>query len=254
MTSTRRLKNILRGALAAVFWITVWALCARAVGKELILPGPFRVARTLISLAGTETFWKSILTTFLRILTGYAAGVALASVLAVLTFSNKAADALLSPVIRIVRATPVASFIILLLLWVGRKNVPVIISMLMVMPVVWENLVRAAAAVDVKLLEMGKAYAFGRMGLFRHIYLPSVLPALEAGCLTAMGLAWKSGIAAEVLSQPKLAIGTSIYNSKVYLETPELFAWTLTVIVLSILIEFLIRKLIAFLQKKEVRL
>ena len=112
MTSTRRLKNILRGVIAAVFWITVWALCARAVGKELILPGPFRVARTLVSLAGTETFWKSILTTFLRILTGYAAGVALASVLAVLTFSNKAADALLSPVIRIVRATPVASFII----------------------------------------------------------------------------------------------------------------------------------------------
>ena len=241
-------------AFISIAATAVWALCARAVGKELILPGPFRVARTLVSLAGTETFWKSILTTFLRILTGYAAGVALASVLAVLTFSNKAADALLSPVIRIVRATPVASFIILLLLWVGRKNVPVIISMLMVMPVVWENLVRAAAAVDVKLLEMGRAYSFGRMGLFRHIYLPSVLPALEAGCLTAMGLAWKSGIAAEVLSQPKLAIGTSIYNSKVYLETPELFAWTLTVIVLSILIEFLIRKLIAFLQKKEVRL
>ena len=253
MTSTRRIKNILRGAGAAVFWITVWALCARAVGKELILPGPLRVARTLVSLAGTEPFWRSILTTFLRILTGYLAGVALASVLAVLTFSFKTADALLSPVIRIVRATPVASFIILLLLWVGRTNVPVIISMLMVVPVVWENLMQAASAVDVKLLEMGKAYAFGPAGLFRHIYVPSLLPALEAGCLTAMGLAWKSGIAAEVLSQPKLAIGTSIYNSKVYLETPELFAWTLTVIVLSILIETLIRKLISFVQKREVR-
>ncbi|MBQ6426067.1 MAG: ABC transporter permease subunit [Clostridia bacterium] len=253
MTSTRRLKNILRGAAAAAFWIIVWALCARAVGKELILPGPLRVARTLVSLAGTEAFWRSILTTFLRILTGYLAGVMLASVLAVLTCSVKTADLLLSPVIRLVRATPVASFIILLLLWVGRKNVPVFISMLMVIPVVWENLVQAAAAVDPKLLEMGRAYAFGPAGLFRHIYLPSVLPALEAGCLTAMGLAWKSGIAAEVLSQPKLAIGTSIYNSKVYLETPELFAWTLTVIVLSILIEHLIRKLIAFIQKKEVR-
>ena len=253
MTSTRRLKNILRGAAAAVFWIIVWALAARAVGKDLILPGPLSVARTLVTLAGTEEFWRSILTTFLRILSGYLSGVILASVLAVLTFSVKTADTLLSPVIRLVRATPVASFIILLLLWVGRKNVPVIISMLMVTPVVWENLVRAAEAVDAKLLEMGRAYAFGPSGLFRHIYLPSVLPALEAGCLTAMGLAWKSGIAAEVLSQPKLAIGTNIYNSKVYLETPELFAWTLTVIILSILIERLIRKLIAFIQKKEVR-
>ncbi len=252
MTSTRRLNKILRGLAAAAFWILVWELCSRAVGKELILPGPFRVARTLVLLAGMEEFWRSILTTFLRILTGYLSGVVLASVLAVLTFSVKPADVLLSPVIRIVRATPVASFIILLLLWVGRKNVPVFISMLMVVPVVWENLVQAADAVDAKLLEMGKAYGFGSTGLFRHIYLPSVLPSLQAGCLTAMGLAWKSGIAAEVLSQPKLAIGTSIYNSKVYLETPELFAWTMTVILLSILIEYLIRKLIAFLRKKEV--
>lgn len=236
---------------AALAWFIVWEIAARLVGKELILPGPLRVAGTLVSLAGQGSFWFSILTTLLRIMSGYLLGLLLASVLAVLTSFFKPADIFLAPAIRIVRAVPVASFIILALLWVGRRYVPVLISMMMVVPVIWENLSEAIANTDRKLLEMGRAYRFGKMKIFRFIYLPSVLPSFEAGCLTAMGLAWKSGIAAEVLSQPKNAIGTNVYNSKVYLETPELFAWTLTVIVLSLIIEHAIRRAVAAFKKRE---
>ncbi len=255
MISTRRNDKKTGAAayvLAALVWLILWEIAARRVGKDLILPGPVRVAGTLAGLVTMPGFWLSIGVTLGRILAGYAAGTLLACLLAVLTSFSAPARIFLAPAIRIVRAVPVASFIILALLWVGKAQVPVLISMMMVVPVVWENLSEAIASTDRKLLEMGRAYRFGRLKILRYIYLPSVLPSLEAGCLTAMGLAWKSGIAAEVLSQPKNAIGTNVYNSKVYLETPELFAWTLTVIILSLLIERAIRRAVRAFQNREV--
>ncbi len=254
MISTRRNDKKAGAAehvFAALAWFFVWEIAALIVGKDLILPGPLRVAVTLAGLIGQGSFWLSIGMTLIRILGGYLLGLLLACLLAVLTSFVRIADILLSPAIRIIRAVPVASFIILALLWVGRSRVPVLISMMMVVPVIWGNLSEAIASTDGKLLEMGRAYRFGKMKIFRFIYLPSVLPSLEAGCLTAMGLAWKSGIAAEVLAQPKNAIGTNVYNSKVYLETPELFAWTLTVIGLSLLIEHVIRRAVEAFKSRE---
>ena len=136
------------------------------------------------------------------------------------------------------RATPVASFILLVYLWVERGRVPGLISALMVLPVVWGNVTRGIAETDPQLLELARAYGFGRGRTLRRIYIPSVLPYFASGCRTALGLAWKAGVAAEVLCQPQNAIGTQIYNTKYYLETPSLFAWTLVVIALSFLLEW----------------
>lgn len=243
MTSIRENKYI-RGLLSLAFWITVWQLAASAVGKELILPGPLAVIRSLGRLIITADFWKSTLTTIIRIMAGYLLGVTLAVVLAIATCSSGILRTLLAPVIKTVRATPVASFIILALLWMGKTRVPALMATLMVVPVVWENICAQYEATDRNLLEMARAYRLSRWKVFRHIYVPAAVPAFLSGCVTAMGLAWKSGIAAEVLAQPKLAIGTNLYYAKIYLETADLFAWTLVVIVLSLLIEKLIRKII----------
>ncbi len=241
MTSIQENK-LLKNAISRVFWLLLWQLAALKVGKELILPSPFAVVKALGGLLITASFWQNTFTTILRVLSGYCLGIVSAVILAVLTCSSDLADSLLSPIIRIVRATPVASFIILALLWMGKSNVPVLMSMLMVVPVVWENIVAQYQATDRNLLEMAQAYDFSKWKKFRYIYVPSAFPGFMAGCLSAMGLAWKSGIAAEVLSQPTLAIGSNLYYSKVYLETPELFAWTAVVVILSMCIEKLIKK------------
>ena len=168
---------------------------------------------------------------------------------AMLTCCSRIADAVLSPVIRVVRATPVASFIILLLLWVVKTKVPAVVSCLVVIPVIWENVSAGIKGTDPLLLEMAEAYTFGRLKTWRYIYLPSVRPHLLSGISNALGLAWKSGVAAEVLCVPKLAIGTQIYNSKLYLETAELFAWTIVVIILSMIFEKLVKRLVVSLGK-----
>jgi NitT/TauT family transport system permease protein len=211
------------------------------VGKELILPSPLSTLRTLFELAQGREFWIAAGHSLLRIFCGFIAGVILGAGLAILTSISGTADALISPVIRIVRATPVASFIILVLLWILRFMVPAFIAMLMVIPVIWEALSSTIRETDGDLLEMARAYEFGRLKTLRLVYIPSVLPSFTSACLTAQGLAWKSGVAAEVLCLPPSSVGTELYYSKIYLETSSLFAWTAVVVILSFLLEKLCR-------------
>ena len=246
-TSTSSPKPIWRKLLPPAFWLGVWQLGAFAIdlalegkGNELLLPYPLTVAKTLLLLAENADFWLTALYSLLRVLAGMALGTAAGLLLAVLTCFSPLADDLISPAIRVIRATPVASFILLVLLWVYRDWVPVVIAALMVLPVVWGNVSRGIREVDVQLLELAKAYRFSRGKTLRLIYLPSLHPYVISAITTSMGLAWKSGVAAEVLCLPKTSIGTQIFYTKYYLEVPQLFAWTVVVVTMSLVMERLL--------------
>ena len=248
------MKKAYRVLLPLLFWTGVWQLAAAAVGKELLLPAPLAVGRRLLELCGTGAFWLTAGASLGRILLGLLAGVVLGTLLAGLTSALPWADCLLSPAVKVIRATPVASFIILVLLWVETGRVPGVISALMVLPVVWGNVSRGWAETDPQLLELARAYRFGRWRTLRRVYVPSVLPYFASGCRTALGLAWKAGVAAEVLCLPKNAIGAQVYYAKIYLETPSLFAWTLAFIALSFLLEWAVGLLLRRLEGGGMRL
>lgn len=246
------LKKLLFALPAPAFWLGVWQLCAFLVdrhvggrGNELLLPYPASVWSALLILAGTEEFWATVLASLGRIALGLACGVLLGGLLAVLTRAFPWADRLFSPAIRVVRAAPVASFILLILLWTGRNTVPAVISALMVIPVVWDSLSRGIQAVDRRLLELGRAYRFSRTRIVTLIYLPSLRPHILSALTTAAGLAWKSGVAAEVLCLPQPSLGGQIYYTKYYLDIPELFAWTAVTVALSMALERLLRTCLA---------
>lgn len=239
-TSRIKIPKWLRIIVALAFWLGLWQLTAVWVGKELLLPAPITVSGTLARLCVTADFWAAAGLSVLRIFCGFCLGVLLGAVLAVLSCLSELCGLIFAPAMRLARTTPVASFIILLLLWTGRSMVPLLVSMLMVAPIVWKSIMTAVETTDKSLLEMAGSYRFGRLKTVRLIYLPNVRPAFTAACVTGLGFAWKSGVAAEVLCLPKFSIGTSLYYSKIYLETPELFAWTFTVIALSWLLELLI--------------
>lgn len=243
--SKHKLRQPFKVLLPIGVWILIWQLASIAVNKVLLIPRPADVLVSLGRLASTALFWKTAGMTLLRIIIGTVTGTILGCLLAILTKLSEIADAVFSPAIRLVRATPVASFIILILLWVAKTRVPAVVSCLVVIPIIWENVSAGIANTDPLLLEMAHSYSFGRFKTWRYVYIPSVKPYLLSGISNALGLAWKSGVAAEVLCAPRFAIGTQIYNSKLYLETPELFAWTVVVIILSMIFEKLIKRLIA---------
>ncbi len=245
-----RRRKFLRGLMAVVFWLAVWQFAAWRLSlsvqwSELLLPYPTSVARRLVELMTGGEFWLTALASLGRILAAFLAGAAAGALFAALCSVSGVCSALISPLMLAVRATPVASFIILLLLWLpGPGWVSFTSAALMTAPVFWSNLSRAVEGVDGQLLEMARAYRLGRAKTFRHIYVPALHAALISACESGVGLAWKSGVAAEVLTRPAYAIGRMVYESRLYLETVDLFAWTAAVVLLSLAVEKCVRALV----------
>lgn len=237
------MKKLLRRVLIGAFWIGVWWLAALAVGLPKLFPGPIETAQALLRLSGTAVFWRSVGMTLLRVALGYLCAVLVGILLAAGCWRFKGLDTLLSPLRTVVKATPVSSFILLVWLWLKRGTVPVFISFLMVLPIIWTSVQEALKAVDGDLKEMTVMYRFSRFRRLRYLYAPSVRPALMAACMTGLGFAWKSGIAAEVIALTPDSVGKHLSDAKNYLEYPDLFAWTVTVIVLSMALEGLLKAL-----------
>ncbi len=230
-------------AVAAV-WVALWtaaSAAAKAAGVSLVFPSPLAVAKAFGALLAQKSFYVSCGRSMLRVLAGWALGMLGGTVLALATSASRVLRAFFGPALHIVKATPVASFIILALVVMGAGKVPAFTGALISLPVVWANLTEGFSAPDPKLLEMAKAFHMPRKNKIKYIYLPALRPYFTAAATTAMGFTWKAGIAAEVICTPKGSIGAGIYNAKIYLETPELFAWTLAVIGLSVLLEALLK-------------
>lgn len=240
----KRQNGKINGIPALIFWTAVWWICAKRFDNLVLLPTPWMVLSCLGELASTAVFWQTVSLSIGRILLGVVTAVLLGVMLAALTTNSRLAEVLIAPAMTAMQATPVASFTILVLIWLARDWVPVLICGMMVLPVVWNSISTGIRTVDVQLLEMAKVYRLSRLRILKRIYLPSLLPFFRTACSSALGLGWKAGIAAEVLTVPPISIGKRIAESKSYLLTEELFAWTLTVIVLSLLLQKIMLRLL----------
>ena len=227
----------INGIPALLFWTAVWWIASVALDNLLLLPGPVQVLKCLAGLMQTSAFWQTVAVSIGRILLGVTLAVTLAVILAVLTSVSRLLETLIAPAMTAMQATPVASFTILVLIWLDRDWVPVLICGMMVLPVVWNSVNTGIRTVDSQLLEMAKVYRLPPLRKLRRIWIPSVMPFFKTACCSALGLGWKAGIAAEVLTVPKQSMGRMISEAKLYLMTEELFAWTLAVIVLSLLLQ-----------------
>lgn len=223
--------------VVAVLWLLLWEVLYRAVGQDVLLASPLQVANRLWTLLGESAFWRITLGSLGRVITSYALGVAVGVLLAILTHALPLLRAFLSPALAVIRAMPVASFIILALVWLTSGRVPVLTGFLMVLPIVWGNVETGIRAADPGLLEMAQVFGMTRLQKLTRIYIPAVLPYFFTACTMSLGLCWKASIAAEVLGNPKFSIGGQLYSAKIYLETADLFAWTVVVVVLSMILE-----------------
>ena len=218
---------------ASVFWLGVWQAAAVAIGQEVFLVSPVQAIGTLVELLPQAEFWQRIGFSAGRILLGFGLGVLSSAVLAVAAKKWEWVDALLAPVMQLVKATPVASFIILALVWVSGSSLSILISFFMVLPVLYGAVRTGIESADRQLLEMARVFRLPLPCRVKAIWLPAVLPAFRQGCSVALGICWKSGVAAEVIGLPDGSIGDALYRAKITLSTGELFAWTFVIIVLS---------------------
>lgn len=245
------LKKIGKLLIISAFWLGVWMLAAHKIGKPLLFPYPKAVLARLWELMQTEEFYKITATSLWNVFTGILVAVLLSVLLAIITSRIKLLREVLIPAMTVIKATPVASFIVLAMILIGSARIPTFITILIVLPVVWTNLDEGFQKIDPKLIEVTKVYKMSAFRRMRVLVLPSLKPYFVSACRASIGLAWKAGVAAEIIAMPKNTIGTMIGEAKLYIESATMFAWTLTVILLSLVIEFLFTRLLGKLMKAQ---
>lgn len=231
---------------AVLFWMIIWQLVSMCLDSDILLVSPAKVVCRFGQLMGTAVFWRSVCFTLTRIASGFFLAVAAGSILAAASSRYTRIRELVTPVMLVIKSVPVASFIILALIWFSSRNLSILISFLMVLPMIYTNVLSGIKSVDRQLLEMAQVFRLRGPRVVRYIYLPQILPFFYSACSVALGMSWKAGVAAEVIGIPKGSVGERLQQAKVYLDTPDLFAWTLVIVASSLIFE----KTVLFFLKK----
>ncbi len=232
---------MIKAAFIAAFWIFIWYIISKVVAREILVPSPLRTLEAFFSLIKTSKFQKAVCLSLLRIFAGFAIAAISGIFGAILSYCFRFFEAMTSPLLSLIRAIPVASFIILALVWIKTDMLPIFISFFTVTPIIWDLVLSGMKNTNKAALEAAAVDGAGKAAQIFFIILPSLRSTILTAFISGFGFAWKSGIAAEIICRPRTALGTLIQDAKMYLESPELFALTGTVILLSLAIEKLLK-------------
>ena len=244
MTVSIMARHRLYRAAAILAALLLWQAAALLLNQRILLVGPVDVVEELAFQVIRPDFWQTIWFSLWRICLGFFLALSAAVLLAALSYRFKTFQVMIQPYLSAIKATPVASVIILILIFLNARNLSIFVSFLIVLPVVYANLLEGLVHTDRKQLEMAGVFHVGLVKRIRYIYIPQLRPYLISSCAASMGMAWKSGTAAEVIGIPKGSIGERLYEAKIYLSSSELFAWTTVIITLSVVIEKMVLWLI----------
>ena len=231
--------------VAVIFALLVWQGIALIINRRILLVGPIDVVIELFHQVLRPDFWLTVWFSLRRIFLGFFLALFAGVLLAAFSYRFRVFGALIRPYLSVIKSTPVASIIILILLFLNSRNLSVAVSFLIVLPVIYANILTGLSNTDSKLIEMSDIFRAGLYKRIRYIYLPQLRPYLISSCSASIGMAWKAGTAAEVIGIPKGSIGERLYEAKIYLNSRELFAWTAIIIVLSIVVEKLVLWLVS---------
>ena len=223
--------------LAVIFALCLWQLAAMTIDSKILLVSPVEVAVRLTTIWQTEGFWTSIWFSFYHIAGGFFLALFLGIALAALAGRFRRIETLLWPFLVTIRTVPVASFVVICLIWLSAENLSVFISFLIVLPVVYGNVLEGIKSEDKLMLEVGTVFRMPLLRRLLYIHLPQLKPFIMSACATALGMAWKAGVAAEIIGTPDGSIGKQLFYSKIYLDTDDLLCWTVIIVIVSVLFE-----------------
>lgn len=230
-------KYYLKMGVIVLAWLAVWEIADRMINNRVILSGPLHIILAFIEQLQKTDFWIICAASFLRITAGFLLSFAAGLLLAVLCYRSALLRDIISPIIVTLKIVPMISFVIMLLIWVGNQALTIYLSFLIVLPLIYTSTLAGLNAVDYHLIEISKEYQMSYWNRFLYVYRPALMPFLISSCRVALGMSWKSGIMAEVIGTPNPSIGREMYAAKTYLQTANLFAWTIVVVILSYIFE-----------------
>lgn len=228
-----RMKAVAAVGAVAAFWLAVWVFVAALVAQPLILPGPGAVVVALLRLVCDAGTWAILAGSGARILGGLALAAVCGGLLAGISSRSRAFARLVAPALSFVKATPVACVVVLLLIWLGSARVSIAAVFLMALPGVYFSLVEGLTQADKPLEQMFRLHGVRGWRLFcAHIWR-EVLPFVLSCARAVIGMSWKAGVAAELIGMAVGTVGERIYQAKLLIETADLLAWTVLVVMAS---------------------
>lgn len=246
-------KNLQKFA-AVLLTLAVWQAAAMALNQKVLLASPLSVLARLATIWREPEFFSSVWFSFIRIVGGFGLALVLGVLLAVLAGKFRVLETFFWPVFTAIKSVPVASFIIISLIWLTSAELSIFISFLMVLPIIYTNVLEGIRSTDRKMTEMADVFHIPWNRRLVFLWLPQVRPYLMSACSMALGLSWKAGIAAEIIGIPDGSIGEMLYNAKAYLNTVDLFAWTVIIVAVSIAFEKLFLALLRYGFRRLVRI
>lgn len=239
------IKNITLSFFLPLFvMLVLWLIASYSINSPLILPKPILVFDSLIQLFQTSSFWEHLLATTGRTLYSFFISLVISLFLGTIIGFYKPIAQFFSFIMAIIKTTPVVSFILLAIFWFSTNMVNVFIGVLMTLPIMTGAIANGIKNIDPKLIAMSNVYQFTKKQKAQFIYIPQIVPFFMSGCLNAFSLSWKVVVAAEVLVLPKNGIGTALHLSKTHIETADVFAYTIAVILVSFMLEQLLSLLL----------
>lgn len=240
-------KTLLIRLSAIALALLLWQIVSMAVGTDLVLVSPVKVVKRLFTLLFEKDFLSTVFFSLLRVTAGFLIAFFLGIILAIAAGRYRLLDYFFWPYVTAFKSVPVASFIILALIFLSYSRLTVFITFLIAFPVVYSNVLEGYRSTDPALLEMASLYRIPFLKKLYYIVFPGMRPYVLSASSVAVGMGFKAGIAAEVIGIVDGSIGEKLYLSKIYLETADLFAWTIVIILLSVLLEKLFKLLLQFL-------
>ncbi len=234
--------TLLKIIVPILFWLSVWQVAAMLVNNSYFFPTVFATCSELFEILTSLATYKIVALTLLRVILGLILGIVFGCLLAVISNRFSVVRITVSPLISIIKSTPVATFIIILYVIMRGDVLPVFIAFLMVLPLIWQNLIDGYDSIDKNLSEVCDAYGFTYYKRFKILVLPALLKYLIPAVVTASGLAWKAEISAEIIVNTVNSIGKMIYDAQYAFNTSRAFAWTLIIIFMSIILEVLTKR------------
>ena len=125
----------LRTLAIVLIWLAVWQTASIIVANDILLAGPADVIRSLFMQFFTQDFWSSIATSCSKIMFGFLLAFWGGILLGSLSFRFPLLQEILEPPLLLMKSVPVASFVILALIWAGSENLSVFISFFVVFPI-----------------------------------------------------------------------------------------------------------------------
>ena len=220
-----------------LFWLLVWEVANFLIPSNLIIVSPRETFARLFELAQTAHFWNSVGTSMGRIMYGFFLALGAGIVIAAVSARFRLFHMLVLPAINAINAIPIASFTILALMAMQSSNLPIFVAFVTVLPIVFYNTHKGIVSTDPLLLEMANVFNVPAWKKVYYIYLKTVAPFVFSAATVGIGFAWKSGIAAELIGVVRGTIGASLHTSRIFLQTADLFAWTIAIVFFSYIME-----------------